>query len=62
MDRSNKAEKKEKVLRDPFARFASDEELREAIDNLKRYLEALKSWDELEKKRRIIIIPPEMLN
>ncbi|MCK4246185.1 hypothetical protein KAX14_03005 [Candidatus Bipolaricaulota bacterium] len=62
MDRSNKAEKKEKVLRDPFEWFASDEELREAIDNLRCYLEALKSWDELEKKQRIIIIPPETLN
>jgi hypothetical protein len=60
MDRSNKAEKREKVLRDPFERFTSDEELREAIDNLRRYLEALKSWDEIEKNQRII--PRETLN
>ena len=60
MDRSNKAEKKEKVLRDPFERFTSDEELREAIDNLRCYLEALKSWDEIEKNQRII--PRETLN
>lgn len=57
-----KGSKDTKSNYDSFKRFASNEELREAIDNLRCYLEALKSWDELEKKRRIIIIPPETLN
>ena len=55
-----KGSKDTKSNYDSFKRFRSDEELREAIDNLRRYLEALKSWDEMEKNQRII--PRETLN
>lgn len=37
---------------DPLEPFSSQEELEEAIDNLRRYLAKLKHWSEIEKVKR----------
>lgn len=60
MDRSNKDEKKEKVLRDPFEWFASEQERLEALRRFDQLLRTLKDWDEKLKWEEDI--PPETLN
>lgn len=46
----SKSEKKKPKRRDPLEPFASKEELLEARENLRKYLETLRSWKHKEFK------------